>query len=246
MYHSYVRILLISLAIITLCVTPAASASPDRLNLVPLPAKYSIGDTVVCLSHDFAIKFEGPVSRDLQNAVTGAEANIKRSKHRFLSPTHGTEFFKKSGCVREISSLIVTTLVNGSIMDNAVKPIEERADTEGYNLTIPVSGVAYLSANTALGAFRGLATFESVFFKAQVLMGSEQYDPQLPLAFGTELRSYAPFAPYDIHDWPAFAWRSFMLDTSRHYFSIGSLKKLLDAMAFVKVSRISAWLIISA
>lgn len=37
---------------------------------------------------------------------------------------------------------------------------------------------------------------------------------------------YVPFAPYHIKDDATFAWRGFMLDTSRHYFSIDSLRKV--------------------
>jgi hexosaminidase len=47
---------------------------------------------------------------------------------------------------------------------------------------------------------------------------------------------YAPFAPYEIEDKPQFPWRSVLFDTSRNYFRIKTIKKLLDTMSRVKLN----------
>lgn len=42
---------------------------------------------------------------------------------------------------------------------------------------------------------------------------------------------------WDILDHPAYTWRGYMLDESRHFFGKAVVRKLLDAMAFYKMNR---------
>lgn len=40
----------------------------------------------------------------------------------------------------------------------------------------------------------------------------------------------------EITDEPAFAWRGMMLDVSRHFYSVETIKEVLDLMAFYKLN----------
>lgn len=201
------------------------SAKPD-INVVPLPRHYIIGDgsTPVCLSTNFSIQ-AAPSSlatfpTDLQDAITSTQHRLKNTQVTYLSPNEGSEFFTGgSGAIRSCVYYLDTlhidfTAYNGTdILSETVAPVEERAELEAYTLDLSLKGKATISSRGALGAFRGLSTFEGLFYSLEAgVQGSD--------------RVYAPLAPYHIEDKPSFGWRAVLLDTSRHYFSVPSILKV--------------------
>lgn len=231
-----------------------SAASPSKLNLVPFPTKASIGNTVVCLGKDFAVQLDATslhgktAPGDLLAAIERANAHVKNGRHEYLSVSGGLEFFDGAqGCDNYIDALILSFEPGAdydSILSHATAPVEKRKDAEGYKLSVPTAGRAHVVAGTALGLFRGLTTFENLVYHADgsaVASGSTQTaSGQVPLGSSvTETQedvAYAPFAPYELEDKPAFPWRAVLLDTSRHFFSKSSILKMLDTMALVKVS----------
>lgn len=83
---------------------------------------------------------------------------------------------------------------------------------ESYQLNISSNSIT-LSANQSLGVLRGIETLLQ-------LIGNQQHKIQLPLL--------------DIQDQPRFKWRGLLLDTSRHFFSVDTIKRQIDAMAAAK------------
>jgi hexosaminidase len=268
---------------------PAASlsnaASVSRINVWPLPASSSTGkgDTPLCLSPDFTISFDESLGvermpGDLVDATRRTERNIRESRHAYLSPTGGKEFFNRgltnaskveSGCRNVLTTLVLSLDLTeaeddpeiASIFSLAIAPVESRPALEAYHLFVPLNGQAVLTSKTALGLFRGLTTFEQQWYHLPLqylpraaggqsvgVAGSRRTDEvsQHPLAstgqfdvedLGTPAsqamekgRIYAPFAPYEISDKPAFGWRAVLLDTSRHFFSIQSILKVSNAL----------------
>ena len=69
------------------------------------------------------------------------------------------------------------------------------------------------------GALRGLETFSQIVVKD---LHSEQF----------VVHDY----PLVIHDRPTLHHRGLLLDTARHYFSLSSIFRTLDIMAFNKVT----------
>jgi len=224
----------------------ANNTGSQGINLVPLPFKSTVGNTVTCLADNFKVTFQcggkNKAPKDLRDAAERMVENLRASKMRYLSPSYGAEFFPKGPkCEHKITELKIT--VNdgdNTIASHATKPVETRAATEGYKLSIPADGSATVSADTALGAFRGLVSFENLFYK----IGR---DGNLDLQQGDEDNdhgrwnvkkdiAYAPFAPYELDDKPQFPWRSVLLDTSRNYFRKEKLFKMLDAMSKVKLN----------
>lgn len=228
------------------------SAKPD-INVVPLPRHYIIGDgsTPVCLSTNFSIQ-PAPSSSvifpaDLQEAIVSTRHRLMNTRVAYLSPNEGSEFFSGgSGAIRSCANYLDTlyidlTAYNGTdILSETIAPVEERAELETYTLDLSLKGKALVNSRGALGAFRGLSTFEGLFYSLETeVKGSD--------------RVYAPLAPYHIEDKPSFGWRAVLLDTSRHYFSVPSILKvsmqdfkwdalantteqILDTMAMVKLN----------
>ncbi|KIR82856.1 hexosaminidase [Cryptococcus gattii E566] len=211
------------------------SAKPD-INLVPLPARYTVGDgsTPLCLSTDFSIQSASSSSAifpsDLQEAIASTRHRLRNTQTTYLSTTEGLEFFTdSSGAIRSCAYYLDTlyidlTVYNGTdIHSETIAPVEERAELEAYKLDLPLKGKAIITSRGALGAFRGLTTFEGLFYSLETeVQGSK--------------RVHAPFAPYHIEDKPSFGWRAVLLDSSRHYFSVPAILKVLDTMAMVKLN----------
>jgi len=93
----------------------------------------------------------------------------------------------------------------------------EAAPSEAYRLTITKKGVT-LQASSPAGMFNGEQTFRQLAI-------SELKDGILTL----------PCA--EITDYPRFPWRGFMLDCSRHFYSVPFIKNLLDALAMHHINR---------
>lgn len=94
---------------------------------------------------------------------------------------------------------------------------------EGYVLDIKADGIS-IAASTSQGAFYGMQTLMRLM-SANVILGiagegTENYS--LPLA--------------RIEDEPRFPYRGFMLDVSRHFFSVEQVKKMIDLMAIYKMN----------
>ena len=90
----------------------------------------------------------------------------------------------------------------------------ELGEDESYRLDITAQQ-ATLSAPTTTGALRGLETFAQL-----VVPGADGFE--------------APGV--HIEDKPRFAWRGLMLDVSRHWMPVETVKRNLDAMAAVKLN----------
>lgn len=83
---------------------------------------------------------------------------------------------------------------------------------ESYKLIVSNSNIS-LEANQQLGVLRGLETLLQ-------LIGTAEQSISVPLV--------------DITDYPRFQWRGLLLDSSRHFFSIATIKRQIDAMAAAK------------
>ncbi|KAF9097778.1 hypothetical protein BGX29_007933 [Mortierella sp. GBA35] len=90
---------------------------------------------------------------------------------------------------------------------------------ESYTLTVPVSGKAVLQAETVYGALHGLETLSQLV----------QYYP--------ERRSYyIPNVPWKISDFPKYKHRGILLDTSRHYYTVQEIEKIIDTLSWNKLN----------
>lgn len=97
---------------------------------------------------------------------------------------------------------------------------------EDYELHVTKDSVSIV-ASTSNGFFFGFVTFLQ-------LLPPEIYAKETvrdPLAVPWE----APVC--DVVDSPRFSWRGIMLDVSRHFFDVDSVKRILDGMAMLKLNK---------
>ncbi|KAI0593378.1 family 20 glycosyl hydrolase [Biscogniauxia sp. FL1348] len=99
------------------------------------------------------------------------------------------------------------------------KPLAGQVD-ESYNLTLSTDGKATIQAVSSTGVLRALESFSQLFFKHS----------QTPFVYTT-------LAPVEISDKPQFDHRGILFDTSRNYFSLESIYRTIDAMAWNKMNR---------
>jgi len=93
-------------------------------------------------------------------------------------------------------------------------PLPSLGERESYKLVVDDSGVKLVAEQPA-GALRGLATLRQ-------LIDAEGDGFALPKVV--------------VQDAPRFAWRGLMLDVARHFVSIPTLKRQIDAMERVKLN----------
>ena len=94
---------------------------------------------------------------------------------------------------------------------------------EGYTLDITENGVT-IEASTADGVFYAMQSLMRLL-PPHVILGKqveEEVTYALPVA--------------SIEDEPRFSYRGFMLDVSRHFFTIDEVKKMIDLMAIYKMN----------
>ncbi|MEU6393081.1 beta-N-acetylhexosaminidase [Streptomyces sp. NPDC046939] len=94
---------------------------------------------------------------------------------------------------------------------------------EGYRLTSDGRSVTVV-AREAAGLFHGVQTLRQQL-PAKVEADSRQAGPWL-VAGGT------------IEDTPRYAWRGAHLDVSRHFFTVGQVKRYIDELALYKVNKL--------
>lgn len=93
----------------------------------------------------------------------------------------------------------------------------------GYSVIVNKSGVT-IKAREVLGMFYALQTIKKIL-PANVMAGVKD----------EAVTTYAlPFC--SIVDEPRFAYRGFMLDVSRHFFTIDEVKRMIDLMSYYKLN----------
>jgi hexosaminidase len=93
---------------------------------------------------------------------------------------------------------------------------------EGYRLTVRTNGII-ICANAAAGIFYGCQTLLQLL-PPEIFSGKLVTRPDWTIPC------------VEISDSPRFVWRGFMLDVSRHFFSVDEVKHVLDLMALYKLN----------
>ncbi|KAI0754519.1 N-acetylhexosaminidase [Daedaleopsis nitida] len=197
------------------------SSACGVFGLWPLPGSLSKGNVALKLAPDFDIHLNiQNAPQDLMDAVTRNTFHLRNDKLGRLVVGRGLGDRNAIMHGNTLSSLQVS-LTPGAIARTitAEARLAIGSRREEYALVVPADGsAASLSANSTLGLYRGLTTFEQLWYHW----------------FG---RIYTLEAPISIIDSPAYPWRGFMLDTSRNFFPVSDIKRTLDAMSMVKMSQ---------
>lgn len=109
-----------------------------------------------------------------------------------------------------------TVITNFNVSKNA------SLASEGYKLNVSADGVT-IEAATPAGIFYAFQTVKKLL-PANVMAGIPmEGDYSLPLV--------------EIDDEPRLAYRGFMLDVCRHFFTVDEVKRMLDVMAYYKMNK---------
>src|SRR5450756_105554 len=98
----------------------------------------------------------------------------------------------------------------------------EVSGPEGYALSVTPSNIVISSATSA-GIFYGTQSLLQ-------LLPPEVFSKSCVTNIGWEIRCV------EIQDSPSFVWRGFMLDVSRHFFTVPEVEQVLDLMALYKLN----------
>ena len=176
----------------------ACRYTPGALALWPMPRSLQTGNTSLLLSPSFSIDIQiSDIPEDLTQAVARTRSYLKNDKLGRLVVGRGAPDLALLHGAKELQSLQLTlsrnTVKARSISSEAIAPLGSRS--EEYSLIIPSTGsAATLVANSTLGLFRGLTTFEQLWYTA----GEATYTLE---------------APINIVDSPAFVRRISLCDS---------------------------------
>ena len=143
-----------------------------------------------------------------------------------LDDACSAEAQKFAGLFKEVTSYSITVKTEDAdalIQMNMYEGSEELGN-EGYTLDITTDGIT-VTANAANGfyyAFQSIKKMLPANVMAEV-KDNKVTEYTLPIV--------------SIVDAPRFEYRGFMLDVSRHYFSLDQIKRMIDVMSYYKMNR---------
>ena len=144
----------------------------------------------------------------------GLDANMVEEVNKFITVyNHAT------------GSRVKAVAENASALFHVDKTTAAEGSNPGvYTLTVAAGGVT-IGAPDALGLFYA---FQSVKKMLPANVMANVADPSVT--------TYA-LPLVEIEDEPRFEYRGFMLDVSRHFFTVEDIKRMLDVMAYYKMNR---------
>lgn len=200
------RVLGVAVALTVLSKVAAASA------LVPLPQQMLIrpGTFTLCSPRATSAAPGHPLVKIFTDPVS-------HETGQYLA----AQLFKSTGWQFEVD-----TTRSGAVIRNGILLTTVNADTnlnaEGYELIVAPDAVVIRAPKTA-GVFYGVQSLLQLLppqvFASRPVPGVTWTIPCV-----------------SVRDEPRFPWRGCMLDCSRHFFSIPDIKRLLDAMALLKLN----------
>lgn len=175
--------------------------------------------TVVCHAEQFVNLTPAPANMTVGTGVFRIPAGMKITAHG-LTPEMQSEVTRFISDFNKSTGLGIGEGKNGRMTVRLNKEIA----TEGYNLDVTAKGIV-LEASSPAGLFYGLQTIKKIL-PANVMAGTNyprQKSYELPVV--------------SIQDRPAYGYRGFMLDVSRHFFTADEIKRMLDVMSYYKLNR---------
>jgi hexosaminidase len=178
--------------------TQPSTQGTSTINVMPLPASVKLSTERLKLYVSFTVGTSSHNDTRLEKAIV-------RMQHRLRRRT-GLPLLLGLAPVGTPPTLTVAVKEAGSAYPKF-------GEDESYTLAIN-SEHAALSANTVVGAMRGLETF------SQFVTG--------------DVDGYY-FPAVNIDDRPRFPWRGLMIDVGRHFEAVDVIKRNIDGMATVKM-----------
>lgn len=201
--------------------------------MLPRYVSVFIALTALCVASTFASLSEPPALVPKPAKAEWREGSFTLDSRSFLKYSGGPAAEQEARTLGDLLrpatgfSLSPAALPEGAMLMNGIllelNPARVTAlGPEGYILTVTKGGVRIVAAAPA-GLFYGGQTLRQLLPPA-IYAKSQQSNVKWDIPCCT------------IMDKPRFAWRGFMLDYSRHFFTLDYTKHLLDAMAMQKLN----------
>ncbi|KAG0337869.1 hypothetical protein BG000_004843, partial [Podila horticola] len=224
------------------------SPQPCAAHLWPKPLYHCHGDQTLRLSENFEFVLPKNVHRRLTDSASLYRRRILNST--FVSPVPSMTSTPSSYELRRIFVQVEDALAEaplGPDTDESYRLLIAADDDEAswtFDISKPHcavirSGVilpgpqAYIRANTIYGAMHAFETFAQLIVNAD--SSGVKGGGQSPLAAASPSKSI-PNVPVVIHDRPLFPHRGILVDTSRNFLSMATLRRTVDAMAMNKMN----------
>ncbi|KAL5569146.1 hypothetical protein UlMin_025721 [Ulmus minor] len=194
---------------------PASEVNASLTYLWPLPSEFSSGDETLSVDPALSLAVGG-------NGGSSAIVRAAFDRYRGIIFKHTTWVSPFDALRRRRPGYDISTL---KIVVHSDSEYLQLGVDESYSLFVSkndgesIIGTATIEANTVYGALRGLETFSQL------------------CSFDYETKSVLVYqAPWYIQDEPRFAFRGLLLDTSRHYLPIATIKHVIDSMSYAKLN----------
>ena len=145
--------------------------------LFPEPTTFEQGSIVLGLNEEFEMTWSSdiPIAGDLKSAADRMKRTLFFNEHYYLSVSRGREFLDHDVIILPGIDIALIGSDHGSVASEMQKKAQSRR--ESYQLEVPADGsFARLTAESSLGAFRGLTTFEQLFYGIPVR--DNEYNPE--------------------------------------------------------------------
>ncbi|CAM6086924.1 unnamed protein product [Calypogeia fissa] len=189
----------------------------DRTWIWPLPAEWSKGTTTLVVDAQLELVLEG------NGGITRGSGIVADAFERYCKHMYAHQ--RDKDVLRKIRR---RNAADGPSLQKLIVNILSSEETlnlgtdESYNLSVPAPGKkteALLEAATVYGALRGLETFS-----------------QLVRFNFTKRQTEIAETPWVVKDEPRFKYRGLLIDTSRHYLPVETIRKVLDSMSYAKLN----------
>lgn len=180
----------------------AASGSP----IWPEPKDISLGTTV--LSVDSSFQFTQSASSELLNRA------MERYKTLLAVP---------AGQSGDLNSCLITVTDGSKDKTISAENLDLHSD-ESYSLEIGVDGKCSIHAATVWGALHGMESFTQLLQRQQ-----QQKSSSVTMSTSSDA-VVLNYAPVSISDAPRYTHRGVMIDSSRHFLPMETIRKVIDTL----------------
>ncbi len=178
------------------------------LSIVSAKDKYIGNWQIVPLPQEVNEKGGSPFQLTAKTTIRYAAGDEKQKKDAEFLSAH----------IKEVTGIEVKTTTKTSKSQISLVLNAGDDKSEAYSILANKSGII-VSATSHAGLFHGI----------QSIMKS------LPITKGENVKSIS-LPAVEVKDAPRFAYRAFMIDVGRHYFSVPYLKKLIDVFAMHNIN----------
>lgn len=218
------------LTLVVMLTSRVASYKEDQFPVLPIPQSFKTGTGGRSVTEDLQVRlsYSSNCNAECQSVVRDgftrvvlgsikAQAGLPRWRLSIHPEVDAVPPAMPSPGSTRITT--ITVIITGADPYPAIGGIADGTVSEEHTIHVGESGDPEVRSETVYGALRGFETL------AQLIEWND--------VSNTFVISRVPLT---IVDAPRFPWRGFMLDTSRHFFPVPTLERIIDSLASLKLN----------